>query len=150
MIRTPGGKINTNQLIKNVPLNLGGKECKTCLIVLGGQGIDVTLGMGWMKAHKALLDTAARVVHLDSPMHGIHVLQLSSSFVVTPSVHHIAAQNLEDIYVACEFSDVFAEDLPSMPPDRDVEFTIELQPATAPISRQPYKMTPKELAELKL
>jgi hypothetical protein len=36
------------------------------------------------------------------------------------------AQNLEDIPVACEFSDVFPEDLPGMPPDQDVEFTIEL------------------------
>jgi hypothetical protein len=36
-----------------------------------------------------------------------------------------------------------------MPPDRDVEFTIKLQPGTAPISRQPYNMMPKELAELK-
>jgi hypothetical protein len=52
--------------------------------------------------------------------------------------------------VACEFSDVFPEDLSGMPPDRDVEFTIELQPGTAPISRRPYKMTPKELAELKV
>jgi hypothetical protein len=52
--------------------------------------------------------------------------------------------------VACEFSDVFQEDLPGMPPDQDVEFTIELQPSMAPISRRPYKMTPKELAELKV
>jgi hypothetical protein len=52
--------------------------------------------------------------------------------------------------VACEFSDVFSEDLSGMPPDQDVEFTIELQLDTAPISRRPYKMTPKELAELKL
>jgi hypothetical protein len=52
--------------------------------------------------------------------------------------------------VACKFSDVFPEDLPGMPLDRDVEFTIELQPGTAPISRQPYKMTPKELVELKV
>jgi hypothetical protein len=52
--------------------------------------------------------------------------------------------------VAYEFSDVFLEDLPGMPPDRYVEFTIELQPGTAPISRRPYKMTPKELAELKV
>jgi hypothetical protein len=37
-----------------------------------------------------------------------------------------------------------------MPPDQDVEFTIELQPGTVPISRHPYKMTPKELAELKV
>jgi hypothetical protein len=90
LIKTPGGKINTNQLVKNVPLNLGGggKEYKTCLIVLEGQCIDVILGMGWMKAHKVVLDTTARVVHLDSLIHGINVLQLSSSSVATPSVHH--------------------------------------------------------------
>jgi hypothetical protein len=150
MIRTSGGKINTNQLVKNVPLNLGGKEYKTCLIVLEGQGIDVILGMGWMEVHKALLDTTAQVVHLDSPMHGIHVLQLSSSSIPTSSVHHTAVQNLEGIIAACEFLDVFPEDMPSMPPNRDVEFTIELQAGTAPISRRPYKMTPKELAKPKL
>jgi hypothetical protein len=44
----------------------------------------------------------------------------------------------------------FPEDLSGMPPDRDVEFVIELQPGTTPISRWPYKMTPKELAELKV
>jgi hypothetical protein len=42
------------------------------------------------------------------------------------------------------------EDLPGMPPDQDVEFIIELQPSTAPITRRPYKMTPKELAKLKI
>jgi hypothetical protein len=87
---------------------------------------------------------------LDSPIHGIHVLQLSSPSVASPSVHHTAAQSLEDISVACEFPDVFLLDLPSMPPDRDVEFTIELHLGTTPISRWPYKMTPKELAELKI
>jgi hypothetical protein len=69
---------------------------------------------------------------------------------VTTSVHHVAALNLEDILVVCEFSDVFLEDLPSMSQDQDVEFTIELQPGTTSISRRPYKMTPKELAELKV
>jgi hypothetical protein len=48
--------------------------------------------------------------------------------------------------MACEFLDVFPEDLPGMPLDRDVEFTIELQSCMAPISKQPYKMTPNELA----
>jgi hypothetical protein len=128
----------------------GGKEYKTCLIVLEGQGIDVILGMGWMKAHKTLLDTAARVVHLDSTIQGVHVLQLSSSSTANTSVHHTTAQSLEDIPVACEFPDVFPEDLPGMLPDRDVEFTIELQPDMTPISGRPYKMTPKELVELKV
>jgi hypothetical protein len=87
---------------------------------------------------------------LDSPIHGVHIIQLSSVPTGTPSVHHTAAQNLENILVAYKFPDVFPEDLPDMPPDRDVEFIIELQPDTTPISRRPYKMTPKGLAELKV
>jgi hypothetical protein len=120
VISTLGGKIVTKQMVMHTPLDLAGKIYQPSLIVLDGQGLDIILGMGWMKAHKALLDTATQVVHLDSPMHGIHVLQLSASSVTTPSIHHTAAQNLEDIPVACEFSDVFSEDLPDMPPDRDV------------------------------
>jgi hypothetical protein len=58
-------------------------------------------------------------------------------------------QEIQDISVVCEFSDVFPEDLPRLPPERDVEFVIELKPGTAPISRQPYRMPPNELAELK-
>jgi hypothetical protein len=58
--------------------------------------------------------------------------------------------NLEDIPVTHEFLDVFPDDLSGMLLDRDVEFTIELQPGTTPISRRPYKMTPIELAELKI
>jgi hypothetical protein len=53
---------------------LRGKEYKTCLIILEGQGIDAILEMSWMKGHKALLDTAARVVDLDSPVHGVDVV----------------------------------------------------------------------------
>jgi hypothetical protein len=51
--------------------------------------------------------------------------------------------NLEDIPVACEFLEVFSDDLPGMPPDHDVEFIIELQLGTTTISRGPYKMTLK-------
>jgi hypothetical protein len=44
---------------------------------------------------------------------------------------------------------VFPDELPGLPPDRDVEFGIELVPGTAPILRRPYRMPPNELAELK-
>jgi hemin uptake protein HemP len=67
MISTPGGQIVTKQVVVNPPLNLKGRIYMTCLIVLDGQGIDVILGMSWMRRHRALLDTAAREVHLDSP-----------------------------------------------------------------------------------
>jgi hypothetical protein len=55
MISSPGGRIITNQLAKNTPLNLAGKVYKTGLIILEGQGLDVILGMSWMKEEKALL-----------------------------------------------------------------------------------------------
>jgi hypothetical protein len=53
------------------------------------------------------------------------------------------------IPVVCDYPDVFPDELPGMPPDRDIEFAIELQPGTAPISKRPYRMPPTELAELK-
>jgi len=56
---------------------------------------------------------------------------------------------LEDIPVVCEYADVFPDYLPGMPPDRDIEFVIELQHGTTPISKRAYRMPPKELAELK-
>jgi hypothetical protein len=56
---------------------------------------------------------------------------------------------LVKILVVCEFSDVFPDELPGLPPDREVEFAIELIPRTPPISKRPYRMPPNELAELK-
>ncbi|KAI5341880.1 hypothetical protein L3X38_009755 [Prunus dulcis] len=56
---------------------------------------------------------------------------------------------LEDIPVVREFSNVFPEDLPGLPPHREIEFTIELIPETNPISQPPYGMAPVELRELK-
>jgi hypothetical protein len=126
MISTSGGQIVTKQVVVNPPLNLKGRIYKTYLIVLDRQGIDVILEKSWMRRHRALLDTTAWVVHLDSPEHGSVILQLASTHVPTTSTHHTTAQNLEDILVACEFPDVFPEDLPDMPSNLDVEFTIEL------------------------
>ena len=50
----------------------------------------------------------------------------------------------------CEYADVFPDDLPGMPPDRDIEFIIELQPGTTPISKRTYRMPPNELVEFKI
>jgi hypothetical protein len=137
MIRTPGGNVFTKQLTVSTPVNLVGKIYKTHLIVLEGQGIDVILGMSWMRDHKAVLDTTACIVQLDSPVHGITILQLSMHLVTVSSLHCLTAQSLKDIPVACEYPDVFPDDLPGMPPDRYVELTIDLQPGTTPISRRP-------------
>jgi hypothetical protein len=61
------------------------------LIVLDGQGIDVILGMSWMRRHQALLDTTTQVVHLDSLEHGRVTLQLASTPVLAASAHYTVA-----------------------------------------------------------
>jgi hypothetical protein len=68
---------------------------------------------------------------------------------VNPRSYVAITSQLEEILVVREFVDVFPDELPGMPPDKDVEFVIELQPGTTPISKRPYRMPPKELAELK-
>ena len=57
--------------------------------------------------------------------------------------------NLEDIPMIKEFSDVFPEELLSLPSEREVDLSIEVVHGTTPISRAPYRMAPTELKELK-
>ncbi|KAL5757856.1 hypothetical protein ACOSP7_020467 [Xanthoceras sorbifolium] len=57
---------------------------------------------------------------------------------------------IQNIPTVCDFTDVFPEELPSFPPQREVEFVIDVVPATSPISIAPYRMAPAELKELKI
>ena len=56
--------------------------------------------------------------------------------------------NIQDIPVACEFPDVFPEDLPGVPPERQVEFRIDLVPGATPHAKSPYRLAPAEMQEL--
>jgi hypothetical protein len=141
MINTPGGQVDADQIVRKVPLDLSGWVFETDLIVLSGQGIDVILGMSWMKWHKAVLDISVRLVHLNSPVYGKVSLHLPAISRIKASLHHVVERRLEDIHLVREFPDVFPDDLPVMPPERAIEFKIELQPGTAPISKAPYKMS---------
>jgi hypothetical protein len=64
-------------------------------------------------------------------------------------VNQLDASHGSEVPVVNEFSDVFPEELPSMPPNQDIEFVIELKPGTAPIYKTPFRLTTLELAELK-
>ena len=69
--------------------------------------------------------------------------------VLSGTLTILDAGQLEALEVVREFLNVFSQDLPGLPPDREVEFTIDLLPGTAPISKVPYRMTPIELVEVK-
>ena len=60
------------------------------------------------------------------------------------------ALRLEDFHVLQEFKDVFPDEIPGLPPKRDIYFTIELVPGAAPVSKTPYMMSTPELLEMKM
>jgi hypothetical protein len=146
VIRTPRGRVGADRIVYKVPLDLARPVIQTNLIILSGQGIDVILGMSWMKWHKVILDISAQLVHLNSPVYGKVTLHLPMVSHSKASLQHVVELKLEDIHVVREILDVFNDDLPGMPPER----AIELQPSTAPIAKAPYKMSPVELKELKI
>ena len=106
-------------------------------IVLPTQKVDLILGMNWLEEQGVLLDTLSHSVHINSSIHGPITLHLEGHESLTPNVNHTEGKSLVEIPVVCEYPDVFSEDLPGMPPVRNVEFAIELQPGTTPISRRP-------------
>jgi hypothetical protein len=139
-----------NQMAHRIPLELAGRVFSTTLIILEGQGIDVILGMNWMKMHYVVLDIFAHLVHLDSPIYGKVSLQLPPIALLQASVYAAIAMSLDEIQMVCEYPDVFPNDLPGMPPDRAIKFKIELQPGTAPVDKRPHPMARNKMAELKI
>jgi hypothetical protein len=96
------------------------------------------------------LDIAKWLVYLDSPIYGMVTLHLPVVVHIKASVHHTVARGIGEIPVVLEFLDVFPDDLSGMPTKRDIDFKIDLQLSMAPIAKDPYKMLPIELAELKI
>jgi hypothetical protein len=88
-------------------------------------------------------------MEVNSPFYGSFTLFLPSQGSTQSCAFSMMELPLKKIPVVCEYADVFPDELPGMPPDRDIEFAIELQPRTTPISKRPYQMPPAELAELK-
>jgi hypothetical protein len=134
-IITAGGQISFSTLIHRVRLGLGSKIFPTNLIAISLEGMDVILGMDWMTQHKVVLDISDRVVAINSPMVGHTTLCLPFRDGTNSCAYVTISSHLDEIPLVCEYLDVFPNELPSMPPDRDVEFVIELQPGTAPISK---------------
>jgi hypothetical protein len=150
VISTPGGRVDADRIVHKAPLEMVRRVFSTDLIILKGQGLDVILGMSWMKLHRAVLNIAGRSVHLDSLVYGKVILHFPVVSHIKASLHHMVELKLEDIHIVREFLDVFPDDLPGMPPERAIKFKIELQPGTAPIAKAPYKMSPVEMRELKI
>jgi hypothetical protein len=120
---------------------------------MGTQGLDVILGMNWLQKNQATVSCDKRTVKLVSPS-GKEVVTKLYLPKLEGACHHLSVDDkesnpIEAIRIVSEFPDVFLEELPGMPPERKVEFAIELIPGTAPISKRAYRVSGPELGELK-
>jgi hypothetical protein len=154
IVSSLGGDMPARQLCPKVNLKIPGVDFVANLIVLESKGIDIILGMDWLSKHKVLIDCAKKSVKLTT-LHGKELEFVTDPMVTAKGVANCTKVNQLDssqgseIPVINEFPDVFPEDLPGMPLDRDIEFVIELKPGTAPIYKTPFRMTTPELGELK-
>jgi hypothetical protein len=111
----------------------GHKFCED-LTVLPSNGIGVILVMDWITTHKGVISTLPRLMTLVQP-DGTRVTFEPMKSRDIPAVYSLHTKAILDVPMVCEFEDVFPEELPGLPPDRDVDFVINLMPGTALIAR---------------
>jgi hypothetical protein len=110
--------------------------------------------MDWLSQHKVLIDCAKKSVKLTAQDGNelefvIEPVVIAKGVANRAKVNQLDASQGSEVLVVNEFPDVFLEELPGMPPNRDIEFVIELKPGTAPIYKTPFRMITLELSELK-
>src|ERR1041385_5527471 len=149
IIQTPGSKWQTNRVSHGNQIAIEGLVFLASFIALKSSDIDVILGMDWLSRQNVVLDCKAKSIKLTHPSGQTIDYNSPSSRTQLHSLNVLPLPDIEDILVVRDFPDVFPEELPGIPPDRCVEFIVDLIPGIAPISRRPYKMAPHELAELK-
>jgi hypothetical protein len=144
---------------QNCPIVIQDKKFLVNLICLPLTQLDVILGMDWLSSNHILLDCARKVLifhtHEVSGFKSTHQEQTSFKegvlgYMLLSSLEIESEQMLDHVPIVQDFPDVFPEDVPGLPPTRDIEFSIDLVPGSGPISIPPYRMAPTELAELKM
>ena len=151
VVESPMAEMITRRVCTNCPVIIRGHELRADLIVLDMHDFDIILGMDWLIENHATIDCHGKKVILQVPGQQKIVYQGSHKKTRYAQVRNleIKEKRIEDIPVVREFPDVFPKELPGIPPDREIEFSINLVPGTNPISKTPYRMAPAELKELK-
>ena len=166
-----GDRLLAERVVRDSRILIGGQEFPADLVALDMRDFDVVLGMDWLSRHRSTLDCYKKEVKFHRPrklevkFRGIR-RELSSNIISTMAAQRLLRKGCQgylayvvqtenegilvgEIPIVREFPDVFPDDIAGLPPDREVEFTIDLIQGTEPISIPPYRMAPAELRELK-
>ncbi|GJW33445.1 putative nucleotidyltransferase, ribonuclease H, partial [Tanacetum coccineum] len=159
--------VTITTIYPNFPITIEDNICVTQLLPMTIHDFDIILGIDWLSEHQAIIDCQSKrisfgnhknpkFVYQGAPVSGL--VKVISAMEARKLICHGCdgylaaiqdtskeASSLEDQPIMNEFP----EELPGLPPEREVEFTIELVPGSEPISKAPYRMAPLELQELK-
>ncbi|KAG8481219.1 hypothetical protein CXB51_025969 [Gossypium anomalum] len=159
-----GHSVRVDKLYRDVPLETQGRIFLGDLMELPFEEFDLILGMDWLVKHKATLDCAAKQMVLrttegdevmmigerkDYLSNVVSVLRAEKwipkgceAYLAFVSQKEAEGLTVDKVRTVKEFQDVFLEELPGLPPNREVEFGIDLLPGTAPVSIAPPSVSP--------
>ncbi|EXB73268.1 Transposon Ty3-I Gag-Pol polyprotein [Morus notabilis] len=170
-ISSPLGRVEVTSVCRSCVITIESEKLKADLIILPMNQFDVVLGMDWLLRYGAIVDCHRMRVTLTTgsdttityqggvnPVteeqllrHSVGGRQNLACFSFLSALEGesgIVEENVE-VPVVDEYADVFPDELPGLPPDREIEFCIDLLPETAPISIAPYRMASAEMKELR-
>ncbi|KAI3815765.1 hypothetical protein L1987_15446 [Smallanthus sonchifolius] len=158
------------QVTEDCIIEIEGHKFPSRLFLLTLGGFDIVLGMDWLAANEAQIICKRKRIHLKAPsgspitvygdwnctMPNIISMIKSESYMRRGCEAYLAyviddrmkMNELKNVPVVCNFSEVFPGDLPGLPPDREIEFQIDLLPGAEPVAKAPYQLAPSEMKEL--
>ncbi|XP_027927750.1 uncharacterized protein LOC114184632 [Vigna unguiculata] len=122
------------------------------------EGLDVILGMNWLSGNHVIDCGRRSVIFLEtlgleliSAQKAIREVEVGATcfMIVAQGEKKSTTQQIRSIPVVDEYVDVFLDEIPELPPSRDVDFSIDLILGAGPVSMASYRMAPAELVELK-
>ncbi|GJY70353.1 putative reverse transcriptase domain-containing protein [Tanacetum coccineum] len=172
-----GKIIGINTIIRGCTLNFLNHPFNINLLPVELGSFDVIIGMDWLSKYHAVIDCAEKIVripwgnetlivHGDGSNQGngtrLNIISCTKTHKYLLKGHHVflasitaketedrsGEKRLEDVPIVRDFPEVFPEELPGLPPTRQVEFQIDLMPGAAPVARAPYRLAPSEMKEL--
>ncbi|KAI3773700.1 hypothetical protein L1987_48230 [Smallanthus sonchifolius] len=164
-----GDLIQISEILNDCHITLSGHVIPTRLLPMTLAGFDIVLGMDWLASNQAHIPCDKKAIELRSPKDNILTIngnKLSNSAGIISmlkatkylgkgclaylvSVTADTKKKIEDVPVVAKFPKVFPDELSGIPPEREVEFRINLVPGTVPIAKALYRLAPYEMAELK-
>ncbi|GJW12810.1 putative reverse transcriptase domain-containing protein [Tanacetum coccineum] len=172
-----GKIIRINTIIRGCTLNFLNHPFNINLMPVELGSFDVIIGMDWLSKYHAVIDCAEKIVRIpwgnetlliygDGSNQGnetrLNIISCTKTQKYLLKGHHVflahvttketedksGEKRLEDVPIVRDFPKVFPEELPGLPPTRQVEFQIDLMPGAAPVARAPYRLAPSKMKEL--